>query len=208
MVSSISSPGRGEQGGKTWPKEAREPYTRPYIPPSCRIPLQKTLARHVRSWGSLLEPASILAPHHGAETSGVSVNQGGGPARGRPFVAGAPVEGTDHGHAPWCAQGHGHDTLGSRARPDPLDAGELRELRRSSSGLRTASPPRVRTCVYIIVVFTSLCPMSSCTVLMSSPFWSRCVAKLWRNVWQLTRLRSPARRAASLTAFCHPRSRT
>ncbi|MEM4284445.1 MAG: hypothetical protein QXS96_08170 [Candidatus Caldarchaeum sp.] len=36
-----------------------------------------------------------------------------------------------------------------------------------SIGLWTPFPPRFRTCVYIIVVFTSLCPNSSCTVRMS-----------------------------------------
>lgn len=37
----------------------------------------------------------------------------------------------------------------------------------ASSGLRTALGPRLSTWVYIMVVFTSLCPNSSCTVRMS-----------------------------------------
>ena len=38
---------------------------------------------------------------------------------------------------------------------------------RPSAGLRTPSAPRIRTCVSIIVVATSRCPNSSCTVRMS-----------------------------------------
>ena len=45
-----------------------------------------------------------------------------------------------------------------------------------SSGLFTPSPPRFNTCVYTIVVLTSACPSSSCTVRMSEPVSSRCVA--------------------------------
>ena len=37
----------------------------------------------------------------------------------------------------------------------------------------------------------SLCPRSSCTVRISDPSSSRCVAKLWRKVWQLPRLAIP-----------------
>lgn len=51
-----------------------------------------------------------------------------------------------------------------------------------SSGLRTPRPPLFSTCVYNIVVETSRCPSSSCTVLMSDPLSSRCVAKECRNV--------------------------
>jgi len=49
-----------------------------------------------------------------------------------------------------------------------------------SAGLRTPRPPLFNTCVYTIVVLTSLCPNSSCTVLISYPSSRRCVAKEWR----------------------------
>ena len=55
----------------------------------------------------------------------------------------------------------------------------------ASSGLRTARPGRFKTCVYTMVVLTSLCPNSSWTVLMSEPLSSKCVAKECRKVWQL-----------------------
>src|SRR5262249_55256453 len=45
-----------------------------------------------------------------------------------------------------------------------------------SRGLVTPSPPRFNTCVWMIVVLTSACPRSSCTVRMSDPLSSRCVA--------------------------------
>jgi hypothetical protein len=38
------------------------------------------------------------------------------------------------------------------------------------------------TCVYIKVVFISLCPKSSCINRISVPFSNKCVAKLWRKL--------------------------
>src|SRR5262245_43081045 len=52
---------------------------------------------------------------------------------------------------------------------------------RRSAGLLTPRPPRLSTCVYIIVVLTSVCPRSSCTVRMSYPASRRCVANEWRH---------------------------
>src|SRR5437773_1723979 len=49
-----------------------------------------------------------------------------------------------------------------------------------SAGLRTPRPPLFNTCVYTIVVLTSLCPNSSWTVRISYPSSSRWVAKEWR----------------------------
>jgi len=49
-----------------------------------------------------------------------------------------------------------------------------------SSGLRTARPGRFSTWVQIIVVETSLCPSSSCTVRMSGPTLDRI---RFREVW-------------------------
>ena len=53
---------------------------------------------------------------------------------------------------------------------------------RLASGLRTPNPPRFSTWVYTIVVLTSRCPSSSCTVRMSCPPSSRCVANECRRV--------------------------
>lgn len=64
-----------------------------------------------------------------------------------------------------------------------------------STGLRTQSGPRLRTCVYTIVVLTSEWPRSSCTVPMSSPSSSRCVANACRNVCGPTRSVMPPWRA-------------
>jgi len=75
-------------------------------------------------------------------------------------------------------------------------ANGARQRHRRSNGLLTPRPPRFNTCVYIIVVLTSACPSNSCTVRMSYPSSSRCVANEWRNVWQPTRLASPAAFAA------------
>jgi hypothetical protein len=68
-----------------------------------------------------------------------------------------------------------------------------------STGLRTPSGLRLSTCVYTIVVLTSECPSSSCTVRMSYPSSSRCVAKECRNVCGPARLVIPADRAACAT---------
>ena len=74
-------------------------------------------------------------------------------------------------------------------------------LQRRSTGLRTPSGPRLRTCVYTIVVLRSACPNNSCTVRMSYPSSSRWVANECRNVCGPTRLVIPACRAACATAF-------
>ena len=50
-----------------------------------------------------------------------------------------------------------------------------------SIGLLTPSAPRFITCKYTIVVETSRCPSNSCTVRMSSPSSSKCVAKECRR---------------------------
>jgi len=52
---------------------------------------------------------------------------------------------------------------------------------RGSRGLWTPRPPRCNTWVETMVVRTSLCPRSSCTVRISSPSSRRWVAKLWRH---------------------------
>ena len=73
-----------------------------------------------------------------------------------------------------------------------------------STGLFTPSAPFCITCRYVIVVRTSRCPSSSCTVRMSYPASSRCIAKQCRSVCGPTRLAIPAARAACATAFCTP----
>src|SRR5688572_13276161 len=69
-----------------------------------------------------------------------------------------------------------------------------------SSGLVTATDGLFMTCTYTIVVFRLACPSSVCTCRTSYPASSRCVAKLWRNVWHVTRFSVPAARAADRTA--------
>src|SRR5262249_50671177 len=46
-----------------------------------------------------------------------------------------------------------------------------------SNGLLTPTPGFCITCVKICIVATSVCPSRSCTVRMSQPLSSRCVAK-------------------------------
>ena len=56
-----------------------------------------------------------------------------------------------------------------------------RGLQRLPMGLRTASGPRLSTCVYTIVVLTSECPSSACRVRMSYQSSNKCVAKECRR---------------------------
>jgi hypothetical protein len=57
-----------------------------------------------------------------------------------------------------------------------------------SSGLHTAMPPKLMTCVQIIVVVTPKCPRSACIVPMSLPPCSGCVAYQWRRVGRVAGL--------------------
>lgn len=79
----------------------------------------------------------------------------------------------------------------------------------------SGSDPLCSSCVWIVFVDTSLCPISSCTVLMSVPFSSRRVAKQCRNVWQcrpafavVERQRRPDRGHQRLTATAGMRKLT
>ena len=70
-----------------------------------------------------------------------------------------------------------------------------------SIGLFTPSAPRSMTWRYVIVVLTSRCPSSSCTVRMSYPDSSKLVANECRIVCGPTRFVMPAARAACARAF-------
>jgi hypothetical protein len=85
----------------------------------------------------------------------------------------------------------------------PTSGGQSRsrEIRACRRGCARRGP-RLSTCVYTIVVLTSACPSSSCTVRMSYPSSSRCVANECRKVCGPTRFVMPPFRAACATAFC------
>src|SRR2546427_8204556 len=72
---------------------------------------------------------------------------------------------------------------------------------RLSSGLLTACKCRCDRCRYWAVVSRSPCPSRTWIVRRSVPASNKWVAQLWRSVCGVTRLRMPARRAASLHAI-------
>src|SRR5688500_2088993 len=78
----------------------------------------------------------------------------------------------------------------------PRGRGQTAPVSRSS-GLVTVTDGLFITCTYTIVVFKLACPSSVCTCRTSYPLSSRCVAMLWRNAWQVTRLATPAARGAA-----------
>jgi hypothetical protein len=63
---------------------------------------------------------------------------------------------------------------------------------RRSSGLCVALIVSVATCVKRAVDDKLLCPSKTSMIRISVPFSRRCVAKLWRSVWSVTRLVRPA----------------
>ena len=81
--------------------------------------------------------------------------------------------------------------------------GWLQNVGQASYPERTAVKPMcVDHCgAYILVVLTSLWPISSWMVRMSRPRSSRCVANEWRKVWQLAAFVTPASRTDRFTAF-------
>src|ERR1035438_4332688 len=72
---------------------------------------------------------------------------------------------------------------------------------RLSSGLVTACKCRCDRCRYWAVVSRSPCPSRTWMVRRSVPASNKWVAQLWRSVCGVTRLRMPARCAASLHAI-------
>src|SRR3989441_5400787 len=72
---------------------------------------------------------------------------------------------------------------------------------RPSNGLVTACRCRCDRCRYWAVVSRSPCPSRTWRVRRSVPASNKWVAQLWRSVCGVTRLRMPARRAASLHAI-------
>src|SRR5271169_975422 len=72
---------------------------------------------------------------------------------------------------------------------------------RPSSGLVTACRCRCDRCRYWAVVSRSPCPSRTWMVRRSVPASNKWVAQLWRSVCGVTRLRMPARCAASLHAI-------
>ncbi len=84
--------------------------------------------------------------------------------RGRADRAGAGAAGGDRGVR---GAGGAVSAVRIRLRTAPSRRGRQTLRQSRSSGLTTPRPPRLSTCVYTIVVDTSLCPSSSCTVRMS-----------------------------------------
>jgi len=81
--------------------------------------------------------------------------------------------------------------------------GLKRDAYNLEKGLTTPLAPCCKTWVYICVVRTSLWPSCVCTVRISAPLCSKCVAKEWRKVCGVTCLLICASKAAFLTARCN-----